>query len=255
MFFILSKTVGLLLNPMVLLLLLLLTGLLVRNMLVKRFSLGLFTILFLVFSNPVITNEVTRWWEIPPVPFSELRGTYDAAIVLGGVTASNKLPTDRVHLNKGADRILHAIQLYKLGKVKRIILSGGSGELEGEGISEAERMQQVMLLSGIPARHILLEPASRNTHENALFTSQLLEEKLKDERYLLVTSAFHMPRALASFKQEGVRAIPFSADIYSSSPSYSITDYFIPKAEALFTWSQLLREWFGMITYDTIGYI
>ncbi len=254
MFFILSKTVGLLINPLVILLLLLLPALFLKRQTPKRIFLGLFGFFFLVFTNPVITNEVMQWWEVPAVPFRHLKQPYDAAIVLSGVTAANKAPYDRVHLHKGADRIMHAIQLYKLGKVRKLVLSGGSGLLTADSVSEADRMRTVMLLSGVPAGDILLEPRSRNTHENARFSRQLLEARITDGQYLLVTSAFHMPRALLCFAEEGLPVRAFSTDFYSMDGPYTLEHYLIPSAEALHAWGKLLREWLGLLTYKVMGY-
>jgi uncharacterized SAM-binding protein YcdF (DUF218 family) len=255
MFFILSKTVGLLLNPLILLLALLLPGVLLKKPLLKRVFLGLFTFFFLLFSNPFLTNEVMLWWEVPPIPYRKLPTTFDAAIVLSGVTASDKGPYDRVHLHKGGDRIMHAVQLYKLGLAKNILITGGSGILEADSISESERMRRVMLLSGIPTDHIILEEASRNTFENAQFTKQLLDKRFPQGQFLLVTSAFHMRRSQACFQKAGVEALSFSTDFYSMDTPYRVEHFLIPYAEAIATWSKLLKEWFGLLTYKLMGYI
>lgn len=255
MFFILSKTVGLLLNPMLILLILLMLGLLFKKPLLKGIFLSLFFFLFIIFSNPVITNEVMQWWEVPPVPYKQLEKPYQAAIVLSGVTASDKGPYDRVHLYKGADRVMHAVQLYKLGKVENLVLSGGSGSLEADSVSEAERMKRVMVLSGVPDSAIILEEKSRNTHENALFSKQLVDSAFTDGRFLLVTSAFHMRRAQACFAQEGLAAVPFTTDFYSSDKPYKPEDFLIPQADAISSWGKLLREWLGLFMYKISGYV
>lgn len=254
MFFILSKTIGILLDPMVILLLLLLTGLLLKKPLPRRIFLGMFIFLFVLFSNQVITNEVLRWWEVEAVPFSQLAPKYDAAIVLSGVTASNKPPYDRVHLHKGADRIMHAIQLYKLGRVDRLILTGGSGKLEADSVSEAERMKRVMLLSGVPDSAIIIEHESRNTHENASYTRKLLDQQFRQGNFLLITSAFHMERATACFNKAGVSALAFSTDFYSKERDYSADEFIIPSADAISAWGKLIKEWFGLLIYKLMGY-
>lgn len=216
---------------------------------------GLFLFCFIVFTNTFITNEILLWWETPAIEYQQLAEGYEVAIVLSGVTASDKSPHDRVHLHKGADRILHAIQLYKLGKVEKLLLSGGSGLLEGDTISEAERMKRVMLLAGIPAQDILLEEASRNTHENALFSKEVLQEKYPQKRFLLVSSAFHLPRASACFAKQALVVTPFSTDFYSFDPPYKLEHFLVPSPEALFSWSRLLKEWFGLLTYTLMGYV
>lgn len=254
MFFILSKTLGILLNPLVILLLILLVALLLKNTSLKRTCLGLFVMLFVVFSNLFISNEIMRRWEVAGTPFNRLDKNYDVAIVLSGVTASKQAPYDRVHLYKGADRIMHTIQLYKMGKVKKILLSGGSGLLEADSVSEAERMRRVMLLSGVSDADIVLEQASRNTHENAVYSKVLLDKHFRTGNYLLVTSGFHMPRAMACFTKAGVPVQAFSTDFYSKEGPYAADEFFIPSADAISGWGRLLREWVGLLTYKLMGY-
>lgn len=255
MFFILSKTAGLLINPLIILLLLLVPALCLKRRKLKHLFLGLFALAFFVFTNPATTNEIMQWWEVPAVPFGELHQPYDAAIVLSGVTASHKAPYDRVHLNKGADRVMHAVQLYKQGHVKTLILSGGSGLLEADSVSEADRMRSVMLLAGVPDTAIVLEARSRNTHENARFTHELLKESnAGQERLLLVTSAFHMRRAMACFAAEGLTIKAFSVDFYSTDRPYTLEHYLLPSPEALQAWNKLLREWLGLLSYKLAGW-
>lgn len=255
MFFIFSKIAGLLLNPLFLLLVLVVAGLLVKRLTAKGILLGLFFFFFIVFSNPFITNEVMLRWETAPTPYQELEAGHQVAIVLSGVTASNKMPYDRVHLHRGADRIMHAVQLYKLGHVQHLLLSGGTGTLQGDSISEAERMKRVMLLSGVPEAAILIEGESRNTYENAAFSRQLLQERFPDGRYLLVTSAFHMRRAAACFEKQGLKVTPFSTDFFSIDPHYGPEHFLVPDPEAIFAWSKLIKEWVGYITYKMMGYM
>lgn len=255
MFFILSKTVGILLNPLVILMVLLLLSLFPKKQWLNRTAIGLFVFFFLLFTNMVITNEVLRWWETPGLSFSQLPNGNRMAIVLSGVTAANKSPYDRVHLHKGADRIMHAVQLYKLGKVNRLLLSGGSGLLETDSISEAERMKRVMVLSGVPASAIILEGESRNTYENAQFSKQLLEEQKQEGPYLLVTSAFHLPRAIGCFNKAGLQVVPFATDFYSFDPPYTLDHYLVPSPEAMHAWHKLMKEWLGLLTYKVMGYV
>ncbi|AHM63439.1 hypothetical protein D770_25980 [Flammeovirgaceae bacterium 311] len=255
MFFFLSKTLGQLLNPLVLLVVLLLLGLFLKKPLLKRLFLGAFALFFLIFTNPVITNEVMEWWEVPPVAYKAIEKPYQAAIVLSGVTGSDKGPHDRIHFHKGADRVMHAIQLYKIGKVRNLLLSGGSGSLEADSVTEAERMRRVMLLSGVPDSVILLEGKSRNTYENAVYSKQMLDSLYQNRHYLLVTSAFHMRRARACFNRAGVQTDAFTTDFYSSDTPYDFGSFVIPRGEAIVAWDKLIKEWVGWLMYKFSGYI
>lgn len=258
MFFILSKIISYLALPVTMLVILLLTFLLSKRTGLKKWSLTLFVALFFIFTNPFLANTLMRWWEWPATPIHALQEQYDAAVVLSGVTASSMEPTDRVHLHKGADRIMHTVQLYKLEKVKKIILSGGSGLLIGEQeLSEANEMRKVMLLSGVADEDIWLEESSRNTYENATYTANLLsEQNLPQDRLLLVTSAFHMRRSLSCFEQAGLQPEPYSTDFYTVyPPAYTPESLLIPTEEALINWTRLMKEWTGYIMYSLLGYI
>ena len=258
MFFILSKTITYLVLPMSLMTICLLVFLFVRQKKIKRAAGVLFVSLFFLFTNPFLINQLIQWWEVPATPIVALDSSYDAAIILGGVTASNKIPLDRVHLHKGADRIMHTVQLYKLGKVKKIIVTGGSGLLldDPESRSEARQIAQILLISGVPPADILLEEESRNTRENAINTLRLLEERpLDKKRLLLVTSAFHMRRALGCFEKVGLHPQAYPTDFYASEQEYTPADLLIPTGDTFPSWSRLIKEWLGYLAYDAMGYL
>ena len=129
MFFILSKTIKFFTMPIVLIVIfLILSGTLKNKVWRKRFFwLGLGMLLF--FSNAFISNEVMRAWEVDPVPLSSINKTYEVGIVLGGVIQGDTKITDRAFFSKGADRIYHAVMLYKRGIIKRIFVSGGTSRI------------------------------------------------------------------------------------------------------------------------------
>lgn len=258
MFFILSKTITYLALPVPLLTICLLVFLFVRRQKIKKWAGVLFVALFFLFTNPFLINQLMLWWEVPATPLPALEESYDAAIILGGVTASDMQPLDRVHLHKGADRIMHAVQLYKLGKVQKLIVTGGTGLLldRPDSRSEAAQIAQVLLISGVPKADILLEEQSRNTRENALYTVRLLQESsLNPDRLLLVTSAFHMRRALACFEKTGLHPQPYSTDFYTSEQQYDPVELLIPSGDTFPTWTRLIKEWIGFLAYTMMGYV
>jgi uncharacterized SAM-binding protein YcdF (DUF218 family) len=258
MFFILSKTITYLALPLPLLTICLLVYIFVRKQKIRRIAGILFVALFFLFSNPFLINQLMQWWEAPATPIQALDSSYDAAIILGGITASDQKPLDRIHLHKGADRIMHVVQLYKLGRVKKIIVTGGSGLLleEPGSRSEASQIRQVLLISGVFPADIILEEKSRNTRENALYTARLLEEKsLNKDRLLLVTSAFHMRRAMGCFNQLALFPQSYSTDFYANEQEYDPVSLLIPTDDAFPTWTRLIKEWIGYLAYSTMGYI
>ncbi len=196
-----------------------------------------------------------KWWEVPPINISSITKPYPIGVVLCGITNTRLKPKDRVHFQKGADRIIHAVQLYKEGKIKKILISGGSGSLLYPEESESSDLNQFALMTGVKKRDIILENESRNTHENALFSGKIIEEEKLKGNVLLITSAFHMKRAQACFKKENVKFDVFSTDLYSGEMEYSPNSLIVPSIGAIKTWTILIKEWLGMVAYKLSGYI
>lgn len=253
MFFFLSKVFFYIVMPLTWILALLFYALFTKKENRRKRALITVTVLLLFFTNPFIVNEAWLLWEHPPTPYAQLR-KYDAAIILTGITNKDKTPEDRVYTNKGADRVLQPLRLFKEGFVKKIIISGGSGSLSHEETSESADLKTILVCSGIPERDILLEQKSRNTHENAVFTRILLNQHPEFKRLLLVTSAFHIRRADGCFKKEGIKADVFSADFYTTNRSFSLDDLIVPQEQCLYLWQKLFHEVLGYIVYDIVDY-
>ena len=217
--------------------------------------LGAAAVLLLVGGNDALFDAALRAWELPPVPLSAVAPA-DAAVLLTGITESDRYPHDRVHLNQGADRFTNALWLYRAGKVRRIIISGGLASLRDQpGVApEAEQLATLLKLAGVPASAILVEPRSQNTRENALNTKALLQQHPEVQSLILVTSAFHERRALACFAKVGLHPVPFPADFRSHdfipTPSYLL----VPSTDVLTRWGSLLHEMVGFVTYRVLGY-
>jgi uncharacterized SAM-binding protein YcdF (DUF218 family) len=255
MFFFLSKTVSYLFMPLTIVCLLLLGGVLIRNIKWKKKLFWAGFILLFFFSNDFIANEIMRVWEIKARPFSTMT-KHKLGIVLTGSTIPFLKPDDRVYFQRGADRVTHTVQLYKLGLLEKIIISGGSGRLNGEDEPEADKFKKAMLLMGVPDSVILIENETRNTAESAIEVKKMLaHEKYKSSECLLVTSAFHMRRSLACYKKVGLEIEPFSTDFYAHSRGYAFDILFIPKVEAIVIWHKLVKEWIGFAAYKFAGYI
>ncbi|WP_192820476.1 YdcF family protein [Rufibacter sp. LB8] len=253
MFFVLSKLLQYLVMPLLWVLALLVFGLISRNKAKSRKAFLMATGLLLFFSNTLISNEVWLAWEPKPVLMKDV-ALYDAAIVLTGVTRHEKSPHDRTHYSEGSERILDAIQLYKLGKIKKIIITGGSGSLVSVANTEAQDLRQTALYAGVPTADILLEEKSRNTRENAQFTKELLQAHPELKKLLLITSAFHMRRAQGCFTKANVAFDAFPADFQTQDRRYTLDDVLIPNVDALKNWSKILHEWLGFVTYKLLGY-
>ncbi len=252
MFFYLSKTIYFLLMPLGLILICFVLAWKLKRIRWKRYCRYAGIFLCFLFTNPFLSNEFIGWWEYKPVPLSQLQNQYDLAIVLTGIADNQREPKDRVYFNKGADRITHTVQLYKMGKVKKILLAGGSGSFGTPDLLESDNLKRAMVMMGVPDSLIMVENKSKNTHQSAVNTAEMLEGQ-KYDRVLLITSAFHMRRAYASFTKAGMQVNPFPADFYASKRAYT-PNVWIPNPGAMVKWTVLFHEILGLLTYKVMGY-
>jgi uncharacterized SAM-binding protein YcdF (DUF218 family) len=254
MFFILSKTVGYLARPLVVILLLFIFSVLTRSKIWKRrlFIAALASLLFC--SNEFISNEVMRLWELPPTPFSEIRKSYQVGILLTGVTKSNFSPNDRVYFQRSSDRVTHTLQLYKLGHIKKILISGGSGTIM-ERTKEADELSLVLQMMGVPREDLIIENQSDNTYQSAVAVKKMIDGTYTSEECLLITSGYHMRRSRACFKKAGLDIDTFSVDFLSNKRAFTPDVLLVPKIESIAAWQVLSKEWVGMLAYKIAGYI
>jgi len=194
--------------------------------------------------------------DMPPESLPEA----DAIVVLGGVTAPAIPPQPVVHLTGGADRLTYGAQLYRERKAPLVILSGG-GMPWNEGMPpESAQMSEVMQMLGVPRSAILEESSSRNSHENAAYTSRLLRAH-NLHQVLLVTSAITMPRALAAFRRQGIDAIAAPTDFTTDNgrPNGTLgleveALSLVPSPRALEESSGALHEYLGLLIYRLVGW-
>lgn len=253
MFFVISKLVSALIMPVSLICITFIASFFFKGK--RKLLQGLAVFLLLLFSNPFLANVVMRWWEVPAIRIDSISKPYAAGVVLCGVTNTRQKPDDRVHFLKGADRIVHAVQLYKDGKIRKILITGGSGELLHPEEDESQDLYQFAIMCGVRKKDILLENQSRNTHQNAQLSKKKLEEEKIGGKVLLITSAFHMRRAMGCFAKEGVPVDVFSTDFNSSKIEFSPIDSIVPNVSAISTWTVLFKEWIGISAYKVAGYI
>ena len=214
-------------------------------------------VLLFIFSNPYFATFLMKSWELPTKPFDTYPKNYQTAIVLGGVTDVHKLPRDRVFTKQGADRVLHAAELLKKGIVKKILVTGGTFSDLPNAPSEALQMKKILLQCGIADSLIVVESNSINTRENAQKSAEVLAELgLSKNKHLLVTSAFHMRRALGCFEKVGLQVESFSTDFYTSDGRLGVSflEVVYPNEEALFKTFRVFREVLGYFVYKALGY-
>jgi uncharacterized SAM-binding protein YcdF (DUF218 family) len=255
MFFFLSKTLNFLVLPLTMVVICFVASAIIRREpWRKRFFWAGFGLL-LFFSNDFVSNSVMRAWEIDAKPFSTI-SPRKVGIVLTGTTHSFQQPDDRVYFKRGADRVTHTIQLYKLGLIEKILVSGGTGRLLRDDEPEANKFKKVMIMAGIPETDILLENETRNTFESAVAVNKILDSlHLKADDCLLITSAFHMRRSLACYRKAGLDIETFSTDFYGLQDKILLTSILLPSIDGFVIWEKLFKEWTGFAAYKIAGYI
>ena len=165
-----------------------------------------------VCGNPTLAN---RWYAqhertyspLPPADYPEA----DVIIVLGGTLSPPLRPRTTFDITGPADRIREGTRLYKAGRAPNVLLAGGNVFPQPGVEPESFYMAALIQEWGVPDSAISIEGRSRNTYENAIYARKLMEDK-GFQSALLVTSALHMPRALAVFRCAGIDAIAAPTD-------------------------------------------
>lgn len=264
MFVYLSKLLPLLIYPLSLACLLLVALLVLRRSPRWVLWLGLAAFLLLwLGGNRLISMTLARTLEWQYSPPSVLPHA-DVIVLLGGGEMPLTPPQPLAGVTEAGDRIIYAAWLYQQGAAPRVLASGGAVGVDGPALQPgAEAMGQLLSIMGVPPDALWLEPRSRNTYENAVETKKLLDPK-GIQRIILVTSALHMPRAQAIFRNLGF-------DVIAAPTDYTVTaaawDYYLtpdptiqvfnlfPTAEALDNTMRALKEYIGIAVYRLRGWL
>jgi uncharacterized SAM-binding protein YcdF (DUF218 family) len=251
MFFALSKSLDALLSPLTWGLLFGILGLLLARRRARlALGCGILSLLVLtLFSTDPVANGLWRMLERSPATMQK-DVTYDAVIVLSGmvdgtVTEERGQPA----YNDNIDRLIVTYQILREGHAKKVLISGGAATLDGSGPREADILAQQLRDWGIDPGRIVEERESRNTRENAAASARVIAAEGWG-RILLVTSAFHMRRALGCFEQVGLHPDALPVDYRATQGSVG----WFPRAGNLATSTAALRELAGRLVYRLMGY-
>lgn len=259
MFYFFSKTLNYLLTPAGWLIAVLLLAFFTKNPVRRRRWIGIGLGLFWLSGNPVLTNELALLWEFRPAPVPADTTLNVAVVLTGGIVNTTKdVPDARFLLGREADRAGQALYLYKMGAVRKILISGGPGDLPFRRKTvgdEGQIIARFLIVSGVRPGDIVFENKSRNTHENARFTARMLRDRFGANRCVLVTSAWHMRRAVACFRHENVQPVPFPGAFLSSRRSFEPGEYILPREQSFTDSYYLVRELVGYVAYWVVGYV
>jgi uncharacterized SAM-binding protein YcdF (DUF218 family) len=255
MFFIASKVLGFIALPSNDMLALGLIGLALTYTRLARAGRGLMAASVIMFAGfgllPLGKLLIAPLEERFP-PWDAARGTPDGIVVLGGAIDPEFVPARRAsELNEAAERITVIAELARKYPAARILYSGGNASLVPRGGSEAQIGAALFETFGIPARRLILDDQSRNTAENAQFSLRLAAPK-PGERWLLVTSAYHMPRSIGAFRKAGFAVEAYPVD-YRTTGTADLWIPFDAASAGLRRTDTAGREWVGLLAYWLTG--
>ncbi|KQM67298.1 hypothetical protein ASE74_07490 [Pedobacter sp. Leaf216] len=241
MIFILSKILLFLIKPIVWVFVLLICATAAKNPKKRKQYLIFGLVLAVFFSNAFIGGVVMNAYEAgyPKVQ------KYDVGIVLGGFSGLNKR-NNEISFGSASDRLFQAIALYKKGQIKQILLSSGSANLMNNEVKEADLAIKYLKLIGIPDAAILVENQSRNTVENAKYSIALINNNNPQAKILVITSAWHIPRAKLIFDKQTKKKIEYYPTNFLGETEFAWADCIIPNAGTLGMWELLFKEWIGL---------
>jgi len=252
LFWLSSKIIWEVISPYKFLYLVLLMGVFLlytqRNALGLRLVLSVTVFIFVLNIFP-IDNLIMAPLE-DRFPFRQLPKKVDGIIVLGGaadagISAARKQPT----VNGSAERLFAFIFLARQYPRAKLVFSGGSGAI-GSKHKHSDAARIIFEQSGIDINRIIFESKSKNTYENAVHSYDLVKPK-KGEIWILITSAFHMPRSVGVFRKANWEVFPYPVD-YRTLGSY---DYvWDPRGfEEIKYFTPAVREWLGLLAYRVTG--
>ena len=239
----LHKILPLIFSPLMLVIGLIILGIIFN---LRKFSL-IGVIILILSSLPIVSNKFIAYLEkdYQPIEISEIENVY-AIVVLGGmIRAIGNEENLKYEFKDSIDRFFAGLDLFNNNKAPNLILM--RGKLPWSiGISEGEYLKELAIKYGIPEEKIILTEEVQNTDQEAKAIKKILTDNAK---IILVTSAFHMPRAEKVFKVANINVIPFPVDFQNSKSKTTIMD-FIPSAGSLSQSSHFVREMIGRLYYN-----
>ncbi|WFU36672.1 YdcF family protein [Bradyrhizobium brasilense] len=252
MFFVLSKTLGIMLLPINFLIGIGVIGtvlLLTRFARLGRRLMVAALLLLAICGFSPLGNVLISTLEQRFPPWDASRGVPDGIIVLGGsIDADLSVAHGTPVVRSAADRVIAAAALARRYPNARLVFTGGSANLISNDAREADYAAEMFEGLGIARSRLIIERRSRNTVENAEFSRALVDPK-PGERWLLVTSAYHMPRSVGLFRKAGFNVEAYPVD-WRVGNVFSFGTLAI---EGLSRTDLGTREWIGLLAYHLAG--
>jgi uncharacterized SAM-binding protein YcdF (DUF218 family) len=254
MFFELSKILWAIFNPGNLLIILLLFGavlLWTRWLILGKWIVGLISLFFLMIALLPFGKWMFEVLENRFPPIVQLPEKVDGIIVAGGIVdpLSSK-EHGQISINGAFERVYEFAVLSKRYPNAKLIFTGGSGSLFFQDLKEADVLAPLLRQLGVDTSRVIFENQSKNTFENALLSYRIVKPKTS-ESWLLITSAFHMPRSVGVFRKVGWNVIPYSVDyqIHNTKTLQLFFNY----SGGLSSLSRSIHEFCGLLFYWLSG--
>lgn len=250
MFFFLSKTLDVAFDPWWWIVGLLVCASVALRL--KRHQLGFVSLaaglgVMVTLSLPAVSHRLWHGLEADAPNTVRADVTYDVVVLLGGaVTASGATPTE-ASWGDNVDRLIVTNELLRSGRARNVIVSGG--EFKAGFPTEAEFLARQLEQWGVASERIIVESKALNTKQNAVFSKELIASR-GFSSVLIVTSAFHMTRALSCFTAVGLTPDVLPVDYRMRAVS---SGTWAPRTRNLNESAEALREWFGRAVYAVIG--
>lgn len=246
---------SLVVNPCFYILFPILLSFVFRRAILKRVLYGISLVLFLLFTNtPLLRVAEEQWYESYDIPLDSTK-TYEYGIVLGGYGQWD-WKRNRIEYGTNAARLIEGIRLYKMGKIKKLVLASDGSIIQRKDKNgpegNPEGMMKYLNNLGVPSQDIIMELYANNTRENVTLTMKLLGNALQSSNVLVITSAVHMKRSLHSFYTEGIYPDYYLTDTWPNLNG--VSENFIPSLYTLIQWQELLHEWIGLVAYKLRGW-
>jgi len=239
----LHKILPLIFSPLMLVI-----GLIVLGIIFNLRKFGLIGIIILILSSlPIISNKFIAYLEkdYQPIEIADVENV-DAIVVLSGmIRVIGDEENLKYEFTDSVDRFFAGLDLFNNNKSPILILTRGKMPWS-IGIAEGEYLKELAIKYGVSEENIILTDEVQNTDQEAKAIKEILTE---DAKIILVTSAFHMPRAEKVFKAANINLIPYPVDFQSSKLKTTIMD-FIPSAKSFFDTSHFVREIIGRLYYN-----
>jgi uncharacterized SAM-binding protein YcdF (DUF218 family) len=203
----------------------------------------------LVFSNPFIYHNFVLWYQSKPIELTKQQ-QFQVGILLGGFSTYDK--HNKGFFSASSDRFIESVQLYHQGIIKKILVTGGNASLQNQP-PETFFINQELIKNGIPATDVILESKSKNTYENAIYCKKMLDSMQLKGPHVLITSAFHMPRAIRLYQRAGMLVQPYPCNYFEVDDTRRILEDIFPDITLLENWKYTIKEIVGTFIYQLAG--